>query len=471
MIRFNIKINGEEKGPYTLEQIRMGIQAEAYPEDILVRPAKGGGEFLPLSEWLDEEESEAAGMKSPGSGSTSSSSSGSGPQKPGKMKLPAGKVATTPGKTSPALATGKKPVKKKSLRERLILFVASILFAAIGLGIFFLLWQRTGIDLVLLDDDLTVLWEGEEVDGDFFPLRQLQPGDYQLEIQGDAFHLPIEETITITFGRLIQREIALERGTGSLRITSNRMGARYSLVDSAGEIASEGTVPVLLRDIPAGLYELTFHLSGWPDQSHQVEVLPARAAALRDDDGSEQATTTATTVDFDDAIDAIEVREDFIGADLAVVTRPAGATYEIRMVEGDDEVHTGTTPGGVEGLRPGDYTISFDLPGWDPVTLQRTLQDARGVTIEHEFPHGSLLVRTEPRFARVYWQSEFIGRTPLEINDIPHGSVSVRVSFPGEGHIDLEANLRSSELIIGARFVDGEWERIDASALNGLSVE
>ena len=486
-MRFKIHLDGTEKGPFTLEQIQLGVKAGAYPPDIGVRPAKGGGEYLPLSEWLEEtgktaEEAGASSDKSaedktePGTdrpGTPPIKSSFDRPKGPGRMKMPNGKGLPprgTNGKGLPARA-GKIPVRKKtSFKERILVFVASVLFATIILLVFLILWQRTGVELTFEDSEYTVFWEEEEwedTEGGIL-LRRLRPDTYSLRVEGDAYHLPFEESFPVTFARLFQRHVELERGLGSIRITSNRTGARYILVNEEGETFATGTVPELLRDVPAGPYTLTFQLTGWEDQVHQLEILPERSQALRDR-ATERMTGQADSeegmavdeegiqvadVDFDSA--PLEIREEFRGANLVLESTPNGARFQI---ETDGEpTREGVTPGRLEELRPGNYSITFSKEGWEPVTVHRNLRDASTLTVRHEFPHGRLRVLTEPRAARVYFGGEFIGRTPLQISEVPHGDVEVRVSFVGEGSILLTGRLRSDELLIGARFVDGEWE-------------
>lgn len=75
----------------------------------------------------------------------------------------------------------------------------------------------------------------------------------------------------------LQQEVAVARArtavVGSARVTSNRPGVSWSLVDAFGAEFS-GKTPADIRDVAVGSAEITYRLANWPELKQVIEIKP-----------------------------------------------------------------------------------------------------------------------------------------------------------------------------------------------------
>jgi TonB family protein len=144
--------------------------------------------------------------------------------------------------------------------------------------------------------------------------------------------------------------IKLTHQTGSLELTSDPVGAGYS-VRSAGNMlllstsSLSGTTPAMLSDLPTGDYIVTFSREGFQNHSETVTVshdTPAQASWR------------------------------FVNGSVLVTSTPSGAT----VTTADGGV-LGVTPVTINDVTPGDVSYRLSLEGYDQATITAKIEGGK----------------------------------------------------------------------------------------------
>ena len=134
---------------------------------------------------------------------------------------------------------------------------------------------------------------------------------------------------------------------------------------------------------------------------------------------------------------------------------PAPSTGALQIVsDGKDWVfrltnHLGDTrvvsSGFADSLPTGEYVLEVARPGWRP--LQEKLQISAGTTttITPRFTTGRLLIRTQPEGAEVYLNGHSVGRTPVELTELPTAAFELVLSLADHDDVRL-----GGEIMAGA---------------------
>ena len=119
-------------------------------------------------------------------------------------------------------------------------------------------------------------------------------------------------------------------------------------------------------------------------------------------------------------------------ATLQLTTKPSGATFAIYAGIIADKtapsspapVRAGTSPGTVDELHAGNYTIFFHKDGWPDSRTEVELQAGQVLPLAYTFPQGQLTIRSDPSGAEILLGTVSLGFTPLSV-DLPSGQLEM----------------------------------------------
>jgi serine/threonine protein kinase len=86
----------------------------------------------------------------------------------------------------------------------------------------------------------------------------------------------------------------------------------------------------------------------------------------------------------------------------------------------NEPLRSGNTPGSVENLPPGRYTVFYRKEGWPDDRSEISLEPGETLPIAYTFPHGSVSITSTPDGAEIFFGTTSLGTTPLMI-DLPPG--------------------------------------------------
>ena len=127
------------------------------------------------------------------------------------------------------------------------------------------------------------------------------------------------------------------------------------------------------------------------------------------------------------------------GTKTAVVqltTTPAGATYMVypgvianKTAPATEPMRSGTSPGSIEDLPPGRYTLFFHNEGWADDRAEVSVTAGETVPVDYTFPHGTANITSNPDGAEIVLGTRSLGNTPLTV-DLPLGKLKLTARFP-----------------------------------------
>jgi len=119
-------------------------------------------------------------------------------------------------------------------------------------------------------------------------------------------------------------------------------------------------------------------------------------------------------------------------AGLELTTKPSGATFVVYTGIIADKtpptspapLRNGTSPGTVNELRAGNYTIFFHKDGWPDSRTEVELRAGQVLPVAYAFPHGELTIISDPDGAEILLGTVSLGFTPLKV-DLPSGDLEL----------------------------------------------
>jgi len=120
-------------------------------------------------------------------------------------------------------------------------------------------------------------------------------------------------------------------------------------------------------------------------------------------------------------------------ASLQLTTNPTGATFAVYAGIIADQtppaspapLRSGTSPGTVDELRGGIYTIFFHKDGWPDSRTDVQLQAGQVLPVAYSLPHGELTITSSPSGAEILLPSAETAdptqrpQTPSELGPVP----------------------------------------------------
>ena len=123
-------------------------------------------------------------------------------------------------------------------------------------------------------------------------------------------------------------------------------------------------------------------------------------------------------------------------ATLQLTTTPSGASFSIypgvianKTAPDAAPLRSGSTPGTVEDLPPGRYTLFFHNPGWPDDRAEVSVNAGEAVPVDYSFPHGSANITSTPDGAEIFLGSQSLGNAPLTA-DLPLGKQKLTAKLP-----------------------------------------
>ena len=119
-------------------------------------------------------------------------------------------------------------------------------------------------------------------------------------------------------------------------------------------------------------------------------------------------------------------------ASLQLTTKPTGATFAVYDGTIADKtppaspapLRSGTSPGTVDELHVGSYTIFFHKEGWLDSRTEVKLQAGQVLPVAYAFPYGELTITSKPSGAEILVDTVPLGFTPLTV-DLPAGQLEL----------------------------------------------
>ena len=114
-------------------------------------------------------------------------------------------------------------------------------------------------------------------------------------------------------------------------------------------------------------------------------------------------------------------------ASLQLTTMATGVTFAIysgiiadKVPPPSSPLRSGTSPGTVENLHSGNYTIFFHKEGWPDGRTEIELQGGEVLPVAYAFPHGEVTITSDPSGAEIFLGTASLGFAPLKV-DLPAG--------------------------------------------------
>jgi hypothetical protein len=248
-------------------------------------------------------------------------------------------------------------------------------------------------------------------------IDQVWPGSYSIRAELNGYS-PYSTTATVYQGRQSNVQCSLARldTSGSLYIMSSPSNADVTL-----DGAYKGRTPITLTNLAATTHILQLDHAGYYDWKSTVEV---PAGGTRTISGTLNAISAGTN------------------GWLYVSSSPGGAAVTLDGNSVGQTPYSGSLK--LDTIQAGDHTVALSLSGYQPYTtstgiLANTVSEVNAI-LQPSVPvsaRGGLSVSSEPAGANVFLDNNFIGISPLTLNDISAGNHVI--AFKLEGYTDYSS--------------------------------
>jgi hypothetical protein len=198
--------------------------------------------------------------------------------------------------------------------------------------------------------------------------------------------------------------------------------------------------------------------------SHPARFAKARAEEMLSARAADEAASAVTNY----ASQLEQLKKDIAAAraklavtgPLKLMSNLEGTTWQLSDAFGVQR--SGTAPSELREVAYGTGTVSFQRPGWPEQHLSYELRPG-ATQLTAQFPIGSVRVESKPAGAQVFRDGKLIGRTPLELPQLPPGAIAVRVSEKGfkserlAGQVETGKTLRFEATLSPGRSPDAQF--------------
>jgi hypothetical protein len=195
--------------------------------------------------------------------------------------------------------------------------------------------------------------------------------------------------------------------TGNLSIQTKPVDAEV-YVD--GQL--KGLTPLMVYDMPIGTYTIEIRKDSYKSFKKSVEIV-----------GGQTETLKNIALELDRGKLSIDSEPDEVSFVIKPLTQGAGA---------DNPAHLkGKTPADIDDLAPGKYLVTYSRDGWK--NYEQTVEVKAGdkVKTAFEYKPATIRINTTPSGASVFAGSKRLGKTPLELDDMPEGPFEASVRLDG----------------------------------------
>ncbi len=328
-----------------------------------------------------------------------------------------------------------------------------------------------------------VLLDGDPVGKTPITIDEVTSGTHRVQIQDDRFESPVRRVKVVEhqtasvwlplkkrFGYLQVkgypkdltvsgrgRKVKLREGEGILALPPGRTEVTcsapfYKPVKRWVRLSRGQNWPFNCGELKAIATRLKVHDPGHPGRlvvdGKVVARVPAEVAIepgkhvieVRPDAHSMKGYRTEVVVADQDLVE-IHPKFVFSVGGLKVSSRPSGAMVYL------DGKEIGTTPFEKKDLPTGIYVLEIKLKGYDPYGRRLGVGENEVVTISPPplKRRGLLRVQVEPPGATIYVGGKAMGRSPLEIDDLPYGFYDVTAKREGWTERSAEVEVKDGE--------------------------
>ena len=242
-------------------------------------------------------------------------------------------------------------------------------------------------------------------------ISEVWPGSYTIGAELNGYH-PFSTTTTVYQGRQSNVLCPLSRidNAGALYILSTPSNADVTL-----DGVYKGRTPLTLSNVAATTHILQLDHAGYYDWKSSVEV-PAG--------GTRTISGTLNPI------------PDSNSGWIYVSSSPGGAAVTLDGIPVGQTPYSGSLK--LDSIHAGDHTIALSLSGYNPFTtttrvLANTVSEVSAI-LQPKTPvsaKGGLSVSSVPAGANVFLDNNFIGISPLTLNDVSAGSHIVTFKLGG----------------------------------------
>lgn len=367
------------------------------------------------------------------------------------------RAVSAPPPTAPAAASARPapsrptPPAAKSKSNREFFLVAALAVVVLGAGTWWILQTRaTNAERARIAAEEKAKAEAE---------AERQAAVAQAEQDR------IERLLTSLRGQMAELNVAYD---AQMRIEQIAERELSDLKAKERDVSREqrGTASPELRRLAAQV-RVQENLVTWLREtlpSHPARFAKAKAEEMLSARAADEAASAVTS--YTAQIEVLKNNIAAARAGLAVTgvlnlrSNLEGTTWQLIDAFGGE--FSGTAPGKLIEVAYGPGTATFRRPGWPEQGLSFDLKpDMTNLAVE--FPIGSLRVESQPDGAQIYRGGQLIGHTPLELPQLPPGTVALRVSQPGfksarlTGRIEAGKTLRFNPSLIPGRSPDPDF--------------
>lgn len=226
----------------------------------------------------------------------------------------------------------------------------------------------------------------------------------------------------------------LDEVKGSLVVATDPTGATVQ-IPGVGKFVS----PTTVTGLPLGEHTVTISMDGFEAVERPITIVDETPISLAD----------------------VSLKR--TAGQLEVVSEPRGAEFKLlKTIENNQQelVEVGSTPALFPSLDPGEYEVHMAVEGWPEFSEKVKVENNRNASVSAVFAKGGLKVTSDPSGAEVWIRSEDeekenVGRTPLNLGDLPVGRHQVEVQYG-----DWTPIRRTAEVVDGVtESLDFAWER------------
>lgn len=207
----------------------------------------------------------------------------------------------------------------------------------------------------------------------------------------------------------------LAAARGGLVVRTEPSGAEVRV----GAVALDKS-PLSLKDLKLGKYPVRIRLNGYEDHDSEIEVKENEFA--------------------DTGIIRLVRSTGF----LSLTSTPEGVDFQIIPAEAEgksEQVLTGRTPAQSVRIPTGKYRVIFERSRWGQRIHNVTIERGGTGTILADMRGGSIQVLSDPPGATVKLQERVVGRTPVELPDMPwQAPTQVTAELPLHAAVTREAS-------------------------------
>jgi TonB family protein len=150
------------------------------------------------------------------------------------------------------------------------------------------------------------------------------------------------------------------------------------------------------------------------------------------------------------------------------IVGPSDLRFELRLQPDGAPLHSGVAPATLPDLEPGDYRIRFLRDGWQPRDLAFRLAEGETARPAPEFSTGRVVIRSEPPGARVLFEDNVLGLTPLTLEEHLPAPLALRLSLPGHEEARIGGLVEAGSTLTLAATLDASDRIVPAAELAAM---